>query len=149
MKYIFDFRRTIDDFKMFESYVATISVIQFIRSRSGDRQTIGDKILTLRAHEIPILTASNFVAAVQAIALHVAVVALRDTLFIGAAGELVVTARRSRGGRRAVLLVAVVRAILVAVATPQLADALLIIATELVGLASVRTCRDGRTKTLA
>lgn len=95
-----------------------------------------------------ILTASNFVAAVQAVALHVAVVALRDTLFIAAAGELVVTAGRSHGRRRAVLFVAVVRAILVAVATPQLADALLIIATELVGLASVRTCRGGRTKRL-
>lgn len=93
-----------------------------------------------------ILTASNFIAAVQAVALHVAVIALRDTLFIAAAGEFVVTARRSQGRRRAVFFVAVVRAILVAVATPQLADALLIIAAELVGLASVRTCRNARLK---
>jgi len=93
-----------------------------------------------------ILTASNFVAAVQAVAFHVAVVTFRDALFIATAGELVVTARRSRGRRRAVLLVAVVRAVLVAVATPQLADALLIIAAELVGFASVRTCRNGRAK---
>lgn len=96
-----------------------------------------------------ILTASNFVAAVQAVALHVAVIALRDALFIAAAGELVVTTRRSRGRRRAVLFVTIVRAVLVAVATPQLADALLIIAAELVGLASVRTCRKQTGETLA
>lgn len=88
-----------------------------------------------------ILTASNFVAAVQAVALHVAVIALRDTLFVAAARKLVVTAWRSRGRRSAVFLVAAIGAILVAVTTPQLADALLIIATELVGLASVRICR--------
>ena len=95
---------------------------------------------------LSLLTASNFVAAVQAVALHVTVVAFRDALFIAVAGKLVVTARRSRGRRRAVFLVAVVRAVLVAVATPQLADALLIIAAKLVGLTSVRTCRNGHTK---
>lgn len=88
-----------------------------------------------------ILTASNFVAAVQAVALHVAVIALRDTLFVAVARKLIVTAWGSRGRRSAVFLIAAVCAIFVAVTTPQLADALLIIASKLVGLASVRTCR--------
>lgn len=96
-----------------------------------------------------ILTATELVAAVQAVPLHVAVVALRDTLLVAAAGELVVTARGSRRRRRAVLLVAAVGAVLVAVAAPQLADALLIIAAELVGLASVRTYRGNDRATFA
>lgn len=66
-------------------------------------------------------------------------VALRDTLLVAAAGELVVTALGSRRGQCTVLLVATVGAILITVTSPQLADALFIIATELVGLASMRT----------
>lgn len=70
---------------------------------------------------------------------------LRDTLFVAAARELAVTARRSRGRRSAVFLIATVGAVLLAVAAPELADALLIIATELVWLASVRTCFERNT----
>jgi len=89
-----------------------------------------------------ILTASELIAAVQAVALHVAVIAFRDALLVAAAGELVVTAGGSRGRGRTAFFVAAIGAILVAVAVPQLADALLIIATELIGLASVRTCQE-------
>lgn len=67
---------------------------------------------------------------------------LRYTLFVAVARELAVTAGRSRGRRSAVFLIATVGAVLLAVAAPELADALLIIATELVWLASVRTCRE-------
>lgn len=96
-----------------------------------------------------ILTAAELVAAIQAVPLHVAVVALRDALLVAAAGELVVTAGGSRRRRRTGLLVATVGAVLVAVAAPQLADALFIIATELVGLASVRTYRRNDSATFA
>jgi hypothetical protein len=89
-----------------------------------------------------ILTASELIAAIQTVALHVAVIALGNALLVAPAGELVVTAGGSRGRGRTAFFIAAIGAVLVAITVPQLADALLIIATEFIGLASVRTCQE-------
>lgn len=85
------------------------------------------------------LTASNLVTAINAIVLLIALIALWYTLIVGGTLEFTVSAGRIEWCSRAIVLVTAVTAILIAVATPNFAYALLVRATELVRLASVKT----------